>query len=245
MSRRQKFQFDREQLRITRGALILLFLEVGVSLVWLFLDPPAKARMASWIVPTGDSVWREGKVWTLVTGPLLETEFISLLLNGVVMWLFVPGLERWVGTNRFLRFAIYTAVAGTVAGTLLGLATDGGVPIVGLAPFTYAALVAYGTIYAKQPVQFFGVVPMTGRQLTIGISAFVFLFVLLQGAWERGAAYAAAMGLAVLLTNQKWNPRLAWLRYKKRRERAHLAVIDGGKHTPPKKPKPKGEQWLN
>ncbi len=242
MSRRQKFQFDREQLRITRGALILLFLEVGVSLVWLFIDPAAKLRMASWIVPTGDSVWREGKVWTLLTGPLLETRFISLLFQGVMLWMFVPALEKWVGTGRFLRFAVYTAVAGTVAGTLVGLATNGAIAITGLDPFIYASIIAFGIIYAKQPVQFFGVLPMTGRQLAYGITGFAFLFVLLQGAWQVGAAYAAAMGLAVLLTNQKWNPRLAWLRYKKRRERAHLAVIDGGKRAVKK---PKGEQWLN
>lgn len=226
---RARFQFDREQLRITRGALILLFLEVGVSLVWLFVDPEAKRLIETWIVPTGDSVWRQGKIWTLVTGPLLEPRFISLVFQGVVLWLFVPALEKWVGTPRFLRFALYTSVAGTVVGTLVGLATEPFAPITGLDPFIYASIIAYGMIYAKQSVQFFGVVPMTGRQLSYGIAAFAALFIVLNGAWQVGAAYVAAMGLAVLLTNQRWNPRLAWLRYKKRRERAHLSVLDGGK----------------
>jgi membrane associated rhomboid family serine protease len=191
--------------------------------------------MADWLIPTSDSVWHQGKVWTLITGPLLEVRFLSLIFQGLMMWLFVPALERWWGTPRFFRFAGYTAVTGTVLGTLAGLATGRPAPILGLDPFIYAAIVAYGIIYGKQHVQFFGVVPMTGRQLMYGILGFVTLFVLLQQDWELGAGYAGAMGLAALLTNQRWNPRLAYLRWKKRRERAHLRVLAGGKRKPDKK----------
>ena len=105
-----------------------------------------------------------------------------------MMWLFVPALERWWGTPRFLRFAGYTAVTGTALGTLAGLALGRPAPILGLDPFIYASIVAYGIIYGKQHVQFFGVVPLTGRQLMYGIIGFVALFVLLQQDWELGAA---------------------------------------------------------
>lgn len=232
--------FDREQFRITRGALILLFLHVGMSLIWIFVDVSVRADLYEWLMPTATSVWREGKVWTLVTGPFIDPEFVGLMMSAVLLWIFVPQLERWVGTPRFLRFALYTGLAGTVAGTLMGLALGTQVAIVGFAPLIWGATIAYGVIFARQHIQFFGVIPMTGRQLMYGVTAFAALFVLLQRAWELGAAYAAAMGLAVLLTNQKWNPRLAWLRYKKRRERAHLAVVDGGKSKARK-----NSQWLN
>jgi hypothetical protein len=87
--------------------------------------------------------------------------------------------------------------------------------------------------------------PITGRQLMYGTIGFVTLFIVLQGAWELGAGYAAAMSLAALLTNQRWNPRLAWLRWKKQRERAHLSVLTGGKTGKAKSSKKKPEQWLN
>jgi membrane associated rhomboid family serine protease len=250
VSRRQRFQFDREQLRITHGAMLLLFVEVGLSLVWLFVDPPTKAAMAKWLVPTGDGVWRQGHVWTLLTGPLLEIRFLSLLFQGLILWLFVPAIERWWGTPRFLRFALYTSLAGTVLGSLADLGTGRGMPIAGLDPFIYASIIAFGITYARQPVQFFGVLPMTGRQLMYGIIGFVALFVLLQRDWEVGAAYVGSMGVAALLTNQRWNPRLAWLRHKKRRDRAHLSVLVGGKSgaKPGAKSGGKGkkpDQWLN
>ncbi len=246
MARRpSRFQFDREQLRITRGAAILLGLQVGLSLVFMLVDKPVQADLTKWLVPTGASVWRHGHVWSLVTGVFIEPDLLSLLLQALMLWLFVPALERWWETPRFLRFAAYTSLAGTIAGTLAGLAFGREMPIVGLDAFVWASVVAVGFTFARQHVQFFGVIPITGRQLMYGTIAFVALFVLLQGAWELGVAYAASMGLAALLVNQRWNPRLAWLRWKKKRERAHLSVLVGGKVGGKSSGKKKPEQWLN
>src|SRR5215208_4756077 len=112
----------------------------------------------------------------------------------------MPNLERWWGAPRFLRFAIYTSLAGTIAGTLFGCVV--GLPgiIVGLDPFIYSAMVAFGILYARQPVQFFGVLPLTGRQMMFGILGFAAFFVVLNEAWADGVAYAAAIGVAVMLT---------------------------------------------
>ena len=248
MSRRQRVQIDREQLRITRGAAILLFVEVGFTLVFHLVDKDVQARWAPWVVPSASTVWEHLRFWTVITGPFLEPDLLSLLLQGLMLWLFVPALERWWGTPRFLRFAAYTAIPAALVGTFFGEWVFGrDVPMLGLDAFIWASVVAFGIIYARQPVQFFGVMPITGRQLMYGTLAFVTLFVVLQGAWEQGAGYATAIGLAVVLTNQRWNPRLAWLRWKKTRERAHLSVLVGGKAGAAKgaKAKKKPDQWLN
>jgi membrane associated rhomboid family serine protease len=242
VSRRgQRVPFDTSQLRITQGALILLFLEVGLSLVWLLggRDPV----MRSYLDPTPWSVWHEWKVWTLATGPFFEPEFVSMLFQGLILWMFVPQLERWWGTSRFLRFAAYTSLAGTVAGTLFGLLIEQNASVSGLDPFIYASIVSFGILYARQPVRFFGVLPMTGRQLMYGILGFVALFVVLTRAWASGAAFAAAIGVAVALTSERWNPRLAWLRWRARSARRHLDVLDGGKSK--SGGKGKGPRWVN
>jgi membrane associated rhomboid family serine protease len=225
-------RFDLSQLRITRGALILLFLQVGFSLVWLLSDLSVREDIARYTVATSDSVWREGKVWTLITSAVLETSFASLLLGALVLWWFVPTLERWWGIKRFLIFALATSLAGTVVGTLAGLGTGRAAPIVGYDPFVYASIIAFGILYARQPVQFFGVLPMTGRQLMYGIIGFVTLFVLLGRQWELGAGYAAAMVLGGLLAAGKWNPRLWWYKWRHNRVRKKLEVLDGGRARP-------------
>ena len=229
MARNPSRRIDTSQLRITRGALLLLCLEVGLSIVFNVSSPSVQALVVTWFVPTPSSVWHDWKVWTLLSGPLLQPSFFPLLFDALMLWLFVPTIERWWGTPRFLRFAAYTSVAGTVVGTLAGLLTGRDVPILGLQAFVTASIVAFGLLYARQPVRFFGALPMTGRQLMYGIVGFVVLFVVLSRDWVAGASYAASMGLAAALTSQRWDPAQTWKRWRLRRARRHLDVMSGGK----------------
>jgi len=229
VARNPSRRIDTSQLRITRGALLLLCLEVGLSIVFNVSSPSAQALVVTWFVPTPSSVWHDWKVWTLLSGPLLQPSFFPLLFDALMLWLFVPTIERWWGTPRFLRFAAYTSVAGTVVGTLAGLLTGRDVPILGLQAFVTASIVAFGLLYARQPVRFFGALPMTGRQLMYGILGFQLLFTLLNGRWEEGAGVAAAAVLAAMLISDRWNPRLAWVRWRGRRARSRFDVLDGGK----------------
>ena len=74
-----------------------------------------------------------------------------------------------------------------------------------------------------------------------GFIGFLLLFIGLQGLWEQGAALAASMLTAAIMTAKRFSPGLAWKRWQLARARAKLSVIDGGK-----KPKGRDEQkWLN
>lgn len=222
-------------MRITRGALVVLGLQVGLSLVWMLADRSARVTLADWLVASPGQVFERYRVWTLLTSPLLEIDFFALVLTGLMLWMFVPTLERFWGTPRFYRFVAITSVAGTLAGCLVGLATGRDLPITGLSPFTYAAVVAFGVIYARQPVQFFGVLPLTGRQMMLGFIGFLVLFIGLQGLWERGASFAAAMLAAAVMTSRRWSPALAWKKWQLRRARAKLTVLDGGARPAPRR----------
>ncbi len=229
-------------LKITRGALIIAGLEVGLSLVWLMANPEAKKGIEDWVAATPANVFERGRVWTLLTSPFLEKGFLGLILHVMVLWMFVPTLERFWGTPRFYRFVAVTSILGTAAGVTVGQLLGTNEPILGLSPFMYASIVAFGIVYARQPVQFFGVLPLTGRQLMYGFLGFLLFFVLIQQFWQLGAAYAAAIIAAALMTSKRLSPGLAWRRWRIGRARAKLSVIDGGKPREPKKP---SEKWLN
>lgn len=235
-------RFASDAFRITRGALVLLFIQVGLSLVWLFSSDATKLTVLEWSAPTATSVWREGKAWTLVTGPLLEPRFISLVFQAALLFTLVPTVERFWGTPRLLRFAAMTMLAGTLAGTLAGLLTGRDVPILGYGAFTYAAIVAFGLIYARQPVQFFGVLPLTGRQLMYGILGFLALLVVLNQEWESGAGFAAAIGLTFLIMSPRYSPELAWQRWQRRRARRGLALVRDAAVTAPPRKRPRTDQ---
>jgi membrane associated rhomboid family serine protease len=233
-------------LRITRGALIVLGLEVGLSLVWLASDDTARDLLTRYLMATPANVFVHGRVWTLATGVFFEPKFLALVLHVLVMWMFVPTLERFWGTARFYRFVAITSLAATAAGCAVGYAL--GVPepkamVGGLDPFIYAAIVAFGIVYARQPVQFFGVLPLTGRQLMYGILALLALSIALSQRWPDGAAYAVAMLAAAILTSKRWSPALAWKRWRIARARARLTVMSGGKarSSPPRDE----HKWLN
>lgn len=214
-----------------------------MSLVYLLANAKARATIEGYVAATPQNVWGDFHFWTLATSPFLELSFIGLLLHVLVLWMFVPTLERFWGTARFYRFFAITSLVGTLAGTLVGLATGNDhVAIAGLNPFIYSTIVAFGITYAKQPVQFFGVLPLTGRQLMFGFIGFLVLFVGLQQLWELGASFAAAMITAAILSSKSWSPVMAYRRWKARRARAQLTVLQGGQA--PKKPKD-GENWLN
>jgi membrane associated rhomboid family serine protease len=234
-------RFDTSQLRITRGALIIAFVQIGLSAVWLLSDQPVRERILEYLAPTGESVWHRFHLWTLLTGPFLEPDFAGLLFTALALWWFVPTLERWWGLRRFLVFFAATSLVGTIVGSLVGLATGVPAPLTGYAPFIYGSIVAFGILYGKKPVQFFGVLPMTGRQMMYGIIAFVALFVILGQQWEKAGSYAAAMGLAALLASGRWNPRLWWYKWRHARAKKKLSVIDGGV----KRPKRPTEDMLN
>ncbi len=226
-------RFDTSQLRITRGAMVLLFIQVGLSLVWLLSDRSVRADLIDALAPSGTAVFERGRVWTLATGPFLETGLAELILGALMFWWFLPRLERWWGTRRFVIFFAATSLAGTVGGSLVGWAThSAGVSaatIIGYGPFLLASIVAFGILYGKQPVQFFGALPMTARQMMYGILAFSALFVLLGQQWERAGAYVAAIGVGAAISSGKVTPRLWWYRWRHQRAKKKLAVFEGGK----------------
>jgi membrane associated rhomboid family serine protease len=208
--------------------MVVIGLEIGLSLVWLLSDAATRRSLGEYLAATPENVFEHYRVWTLATGVFLETRFISLLLHGLVMWMFVPTLERFWGTARFYRFFAVTSLVGTLAGTAMGLLTGPPAEINGIDPFIYASIVAFGIVYARQPVQFFGVLPLTGRQLMYGFIAFLVLFIGLQQLWALGTAFAAAMIAAAVMTSKRWSPGLAWRRWRIARARAKLSVLEGG-----------------
>ena len=222
--------------------MVIAGLEVGLSLIWLLSNVDGRATIADYFAASPSNVFEHGRVWTLATSPFLEKSFIGLLLHVVVLWMFVPTLERFWGTARFYRFFAITSLLGTIAGTGVGYLIGSDTEILGLSPFVYASIVAFGIVYARQPVQFFGVLPLTGRQLMYGFLGFLVLFVVLQQFWALGAGFAAAMIGAAIMTSKRWSPGLAWKRWRIARARSKLSVLEGGAAKTPRRDE---QKWLN
>ena len=240
MSQRRRFSFS--SLGITRGALIVFGIQLGMSLVFMLCDPSARATIAEYAIASPSQIFDHGRVWTILTSPFLEIDFLQLVLQGFMMFMFVPTLERFWGTARFYRFVAATSIVGVLAGVAVGQLTGVDMPIHGLAPFTWATVIAFGIVYARQPVQIFGVLPLTGRQMMYGFLCFLLVFVLLQQKWQEGAAIFGAMATGALMVSKRWSPGMVWKRWRIARARAKLTVLQGGARPAPKRDE---QKWLN
>lgn len=231
--------------KITKGCLYLLLGLLGLSFFFLLSKGEMQAEIGRFAAASGQSLWLDFKIWQIFTSPFLEVEFVGVLFQGFMLWFFLPSLERWWGTKRFLKFAAYTSVTGVVVGTMAAVLIPS-IPdtqlISGLDPLVYGSIIAYGTLFANQPIRFFGVIPMTGRQLTIGITGFMLVMVVIGQNWAEGAAFISAMVAAWLLTNGNWTPKIWLLKRKQKRLRRHLKVVREG-DKPKKSSKP--TKWLN
>jgi len=221
--------------RITQGALWLLLIEAGMSLVFLFANEQGQAWMVKYLVATDRAVWGEGKVWTLFTTMFVEPRFVALLFHGLMLWMFVPALEKWWGLKRFLVFAVVTSATAALIGSLAGTFVAAPQPIAGLDAFIFASIIAYGVIFSKSQVYFFAVLPLSGKQLAYGMTGFVALMVLIGQEWASGAGWGAAMLLTLFLTSDKLSPRLWWLQWRHKRVRRHLKLVKDDKD----------KRWIN
>lgn len=217
---------------ITKGALYLLVATSAASLLFLLAGREAQLTLGPWLVATTEGIWGHGRLWQLGTGPLIEPQFIGLVFQALMLWMFLPALESWWGTKRFLQFAAITSVTAVAVGTFVGLLLGQNAAITGLSAFIFSGIVAYGVLFAEHKVYFFGVVPMTGKQLTIGIVGFMAVFLIIGREWAEGSGNAAAMLVAWGMTSGRISPRLWYLKAKQTWIRRRLKVVRGRDDKP-------------
>jgi len=225
--------------RLTPVVTWLIAINIATFLLFTFSGKAAQGTLGQWLVLTPRSLL-EGHVWKLVTTAFFAADGLAFLFDLLVLWMFVPVLESTWGRRRFLTFAAVTTVVANLVAALVGLALGGAsasMPIAGITPFIYAAIVGFGVAFAEQPVQFFGVIPMKGKTLAIGMAAVVTLAIVMNGTWVQGAGYAAAMVTAFIWTSGRLTPRLWLLRWRRARLKRRYTVIDGGSSS--------GKKWLN
>lgn len=224
--------------RLTRAVAYLIGINVGFFLVYIFSGKATQASMIEWLAITPRSVFMEGHVWKLVTATVFNISGMAFFFDMLMLWLFVPILENWWGPKRFLIFLAATSFAGNLASALVGLSLGPDQVIVGLSPFIYASIAAFGVLFANQPVQLFGVIPIKGKALAIGTVCFLLLFVLLEKAWTEGAGFFTAMALAWVMTSGAFTPQLWWLKWRHKQMRKRFTVIQGDADSDKKR-------WMN
>jgi len=220
--------------KFQRGAFWLFVVALVTSA--LLADQPIAASLA-----LGRPFAEQLALWQPLSAVVLfPNGTLAGLVGTLLLQWFVGGhLEARWGTRRYLTFAVGSAVFGYLVLGLLGL----GVPAAlaashgGTMPADLAAVVGFGVVYGRTPMQLFGALPISARTFAGVLAGVLILAPLLRGNWPETVPLAAAAALAGLLA-WRWRPsgdsgRVAPRKNKPR----HLRVVKPSQPASDKRPK--------
>ena len=172
-----------------------------------------------------------GQVWRLATWFTVQDP-ISLLFAGRWLWWIGQTLSyEWSERTFLVRFAVLV-IGSAVLGTLLSLVWPGVAAHAGVWPIANALLLEWALLHPGAELNWFGVLPMSGRTVAIVVVIGTVLYAMFAGGPGRFVLHFAALAIAWLQLNVRGGPRRSWLRAKQRwyewqlRRRArHLKVV--------------------
>jgi membrane associated rhomboid family serine protease len=212
------------------------------------------ATVGSWV--TRNSAWAvlvpglllEGQLWRLVSWAFVQSDPLTLLFGGFMLYsigaqlAFAWSERRVLGT--FLGLAVFASVVTLVVAITFPAARQ---PHLGMWPVVNALVVMWALRNPEQQVNIWGVLPVTGRVLALLMVFGTVLYGLAGGGVAGLFAFTphfAALALAYALTRgrfptKRWTLQASdWMAEREfKRKSRHLKVVDKNKDEPPK--------WVN
>jgi membrane associated rhomboid family serine protease len=184
-------------------------------------------------------VWKKFFFWQLGTYIFLHGSFFHLLFNLFAVWMFGSQLERKWGTKAFLKYFLVTGIG---AGICYAIVKPGlGYPVVGASGAIYGILLAYAMVFPDQIVYIWFLFPMKARNFVILFGAIeLYSSIMAPNAGIAHVAHLGGMLFGYFYMNYVRIFRklyMVYLKYKLRRLRGHLYVVD------PEKKKKKKEYY--
>ncbi len=229
--------------RVPASVGVLLALTGGASL-WGALDPRVPSFAA--LIPQAILA---GQVWRIVTWPFVQRDVLGLLFGGFMLWSLGQQLSYAWSERRFVvRFINYTVVAGVGTTLLAVVLNDPTLGHIGIWPVVIALLVSWAMMFPDRQVNFWGVLPMTGKTLALIVVGGTILSGLFNGG-VRGLTTMAPHLIAIatawlqargLGAQRRWSQgaRQWWSAREQKRRSRHLKVVkkDGSDDRP---------RWMN
>lgn len=221
--------------RMTPVVMWLIVANAAMFVLWAFGNKPI--WMIERVLLSPMQFFGALHLWQPLTAMFLETSGLAFFFSILAMWLFVPALEQHWGPRRFLFFFLSVGVlANLVAVTLAHFYQPRFFG--GFNEATLAVVVAFGVLWSKQPVSFFGVLPMSARQLTLVIVGLSYIQLAIAGDWIMLVSTTVAILYTLLITSYRFSPA-RWLEnWRTARLRKRYKVLTGGRNEPKQK-------WLN
>jgi len=214
---------------LTPALRVLLIANAAVFVVLELLklggDGPVRSEaVRSVLALRSYDVLHHGRLWQLLSYAFLHAGIGHLLFNLLALWMFSGEIERAMGSRRFAFFYIACAVGAGITTVLLRWNSPN--PTIGASGAVYGVLLAYALLFPDRVLYLYFIIPLRAR-VVVAIFAAVELF-LSATATRDGIAHLTHLG--GMLTAWLWlrgsGPGGLWMRWRRRRLRRRLKVID-------------------
>jgi membrane associated rhomboid family serine protease len=185
---------------ITPGIKGLLIANTAIFLLQLFSSGDGITRVFG-LWPR--EILNHFYIWQVGTYMFLHGNFMHLLFNMFVLWMFGCDLERQWGTRSFLKFYFITGIGAGIITFLLTISTTTGT--VGASGAIYGVLVAFAMMYPNRLVYIWFLFPVKVKYMVIGLILMGVLAASLGA--QDGVAHFAHLGgalVAFLYLKQDW-----------------------------------------
>jgi membrane associated rhomboid family serine protease len=174
------------------------------------------------------------ELWQPLTALFVHLEPLSFFLGILGLWFIGTGVQRTLGTRRFLMIFFVTGIAGNVTTALLARFLGDVTLSAGCGPAVLALFVAYGVAFGRTSTPMPGGLVLESRTMVLAMVGFSLAVELAQGLVARFVGTVVALALGYLLAGgrgQEWKRTSGGTKGKRARRR--YQVLDGGRSGPP------------
>lgn len=182
-----------------------------------------------------------GLIFQFITYPFIDSQFMSVLFNGLVLWFIGSELESSWGTKVYQRFLLINVLLVGFIYALVSFTFFYGTsihhsPLLGLTGLNYALLLSYALLYPDREMLLMMLFPVKARYFCIILAAIELYFALSSNgvsAW----GHLLSMVVAFVLIKYQTRPVIKGLlnpSLAKPRSKAKLTIVKDDGQKPPK-----------
>jgi len=233
-----RVQFSAPKLTQT-NKIVLILAVVGFVLQALFTA--VGAFSLSRFLGLSSSGLSQGLVYQIITYPFVDSQFMGVLFNGLVLWFIGSDLEASWGEKVYRRFLLINVIVVGLIYALISFMFFFGTPVhyaplVGLTGLNYALLMSYALIYPEREMLLMMIFPVKAKYFCMILAAIEFYFALSSNGISSWA-HILAMGVAFILVKYQTQPMVRKLinpssspRVKK--SKAKLSIVKDDQKPP-------------
>lgn len=228
--------------KLTRINKVVLVVSIGLFLVASISNAVGALKLHHLLGLSGSGI-SSGFLFQLITYPFVETSFMGILFNSLIIWFIGSELEKQWGEKIYLRFMLLLILGVGIiysAVTILFLNGTGfyNSPLYGLSGLNLAYLIAYATLFPDRQMAFMMLFPMKAKTfcwILVAIEAYTAIVSSANTAW----AHLLAMALGFLIIRYQNQPVLKSFFQKNwkvltPKKKKHLHIVKDDDNKPPK-----------